>query len=526
MNTRRTIISLLLSMPLGIVGLLGITATVTTVTVSTEAAAQSQCGLSAQSNIVFMLDASGSQFGTPIAQQRAAVRNFINVFSQSTSPSGFLVRPLLSAGAYRTTYDPNCLYWDPNSINDNICVTGDQAVTYSPLSNSYGDISNDVRDANPIIDAISSAGTNIAAGLARAADRLNTQGNPSFGKFIVLFSDGHPTFPGYFSEPWTCSNSGCPSAENAAASIASSLRNSNIQIITVQIDPIGNNDPLYIARGVSLLRDVIAYNPGYAFALSTPSYVNSVLQLVSSPVACTPTPTPTPSPIPTLTPTATPTRTPTATQTSTPSPTRTPSATPTSIAPTATPTRTPTLTSTPLPTVSVNAVCTSQSIVPNALLLREITTSQGSQLNRLSREVTVRIQNCPNPQTARAFTAKARRALRAERNSNLSSATALPASVLSCPANATNCTSSSLGFDVNTYTSRSDRLRKYAVEGAKLLRQCKGFRGRCNGSVSQCLQRTRYRADLYNLELSRARNLHKSNINGADALPKQNFSCR
>lgn len=528
--------------------------------VSSAANAQLQCGanpnVAGRGNVVFMIDVTGSQSASGLTKILTGVNSFID----RASASNVTVKPKLAVGSFNT----------PCTNFDEPCDTGTpgEARMQALLSDDYTQI----RFAVGPLTSISgqpNTGTNIGAALSTAQNALNQGRNPNFQDYVVLITDGDPNFPGFYAQPYTCDpvdlNSPwgyrpeCPPAESAARNAAIQLRNANIKVFTVPFIPANYNGNGPAWNGPAWLASDIAYNSMFAFGAlnsnSTQTVINQLFSQIFDQIVCnddrdctadfcggnnvcattdiscppTPTPTPTATATPTRTPTATSTATPTRTATPTNTATATPTSTPIVIPPTATPTPTSTVvppTATPVPTVAVNNVCASQSLIPSEALLLEVTSGQGAQLQRLSREIDVRVLKCPSPKKARDYSARARRALRSERVNNRNQAAALPPSVLSCPASATNCISSSLGFDSFTYTSRSDKLRKLTIEGANLLRQCKGFRGKCEGSQAGCVERTRYRADLYRLELNRATNLHKSNITGVNGLPKQNFLCR
>ena len=514
--------------------------------VSSAANAQLQCGtnpnVAGRGNVVFMIDVTGSQSASGLSKILAGVNSFVD----RASASNVTIKPKLAVGSFNT---PCFNEFEP-------CQTGagGEARMQALLSDDYTQVRFAIGAQTSIL-AAPGTGTNISAALSTAQTTLNHGRNPNFQDYVVLITDGDPTFPGYYQDGEAlCNNTFCPRAENAARAIATQLRNANIKVFTVPFTtaPYSGDGPAYLTNS-------IAYNAMFALgainANSTQTVINQLFSQIFDQIVCndnrdctadfcgsnnvcattdiscppTPTPTPTATATATRTPTATSTATPTRTATPTNTATATPTSTPVVIPPTATPTPTSTVvppTATPLPTVVVNNVCASQSLIPSEALLLEVTSGQGAQLQRLSREIDVRVLKCPSPRKARDYAARARRALRSERVNNRNQAAALPPSVLSCPASATNCISSSLGFDSFTYTSRSDKLRKLTIEGANLLRQCKGFRGKCEGSQAGCVERTRYRADLYRLELNRATNLHKSNVNGVNGLPKQNFLCR
>jgi hypothetical protein len=511
--------------------------------VSSAANAQLQCGtnpnVAGRGNVVFMIDVTGSQSASGLGK----ILSGVNAFVDRASAANVTVKPRIAVGSFNTP----CTNFDEPCVND---LDG-EARMITVLSDIYSDIRFAI-GANTQIVAELNTGTNISAALSTAQTALNQGRNPNFQDYVVLVTDGDPNFPGYYQDgELLCNNSFCPRAENAARTIATQLRNANVKVFTVPFTsvPYSGDGPAYLTSG-------IAYNAMFAFgAINSNTSQTAINQLfgqifdqivcndnrdctadfcggnnvcATTDISCPPTPTPTPTPTRTSTPTptATPTRTATATPTNTPvvvPPTVTPTMTATGIPPTATPIPP---TATPVPTVVVNNVCATESLIPSEALLLEVTSGQGAQLQRLSREIDVRVLKCPSPRKARDYAARARRALRSELANNRNQAAALPPSVLSCPASATNCISSSLGFDSFTYTSRSDKLRRLTIEGANLLRQCKGFRGKCEGSQAGCVERTRYRADLYRLELNRATNLHKANVNGVNGLPKQNFLCR
>jgi len=471
-----------------------------------------------------MIDTSGSQSAAGIPNILAAVRYFI----ERASAANVTIKPRLAIGSFNT----------PCSNQAEPCNTGDllEARMQASLSNNYTNLNVAVGPLTQIA-AAPLTGTNIKEGLETARLAIVAGRDPTFQDYVILMTDGDPTFPGYYTPPCipgysrcysaVCNNNSCPLAESSATTKAVQLRAANIRVITVPYTTTS-----YSGNGPALLTNQIAFNSQYAYnAANGNSNLNNIFGLIFDQIVCNDnrdctadfcagnTCSATSISCPTPTATATPTITPTATNTATPTATFTPTATAT-FTPTATPT------ATPLPTVNTNNVCTSQSLVANQSALFELTSSQGTQLNRLSREVQVRVPKCPSPRAARGYTARARRALQRERNTSIVAVRALPPAVLSCPAGATNCASSSIGFSVSSYVSRSDKLRKLTIEGANLVRQCKGFRGKCEGSVAGCIERTQYRADLYRLELSRANGLHKSNINNANGLPKQNFQCR
>lgn len=511
-----------------------------------------QCVSEARANVLFVFDISGSASTAQIEQQKTSARAFVNLFA------GYSVKPAFGVATFNSVCSGSSSCYAPG-LN--------HARTVAELSTDYTQVLQRLAAGSSGIVGGGSGGgtgqTNIKETIDFSRGYLQGSGNPLNQNYVVLFSDGQPTLPGFYVEPlFSCSTVQCPTAENAAAVSAATARANAVKLFTVGLGTPGD-------RGSLFLQNQIAFNSTFAFAGAINlAFAQNQLTTVVCPTAtptptatltptATRTPTPTATFTPTFTATLTPTRTPTATSTPTftatftatntptrtPTPTFTPSSTPTftpSNTPTFTPTRspTPTGTSTPLtpstPTFTPTATPTSVITIAGSGQCSQIdirgyvqaldTTGnqQNTQVTRLLNDLSLISARCPNRATVLRFVKSTKKAQKKLLSLNTASANALPPIVLSACPGSLGCSSTAVKVNDLSYLKNSVAYRTYVRKAVDYKLRCRSG-GSCEGSG--CADRAALRKRLADQEKRNAAKLHQRNVDLLKLVPRSTFSC-
>jgi len=299
------------------------TSTRTPTPTRTPAATATCSDIPTPQDVVLVIDCSGSMAGSPLADEKAAAKTFVDYMSLSI---------------------------------DQIALASFE--TYATLNQQ---LTHDGASIKAAIDALVVGGsTNMSAAISTAQSELaSVRHNAAARRVIILMSDGQPD------------------SDSAALAAAESAKNSGIRIITLGLG----------AVDASLMSEIASSPADYYYAPSSSDLDALYRSIAGSlcrrstftpTITHTPTRTRTSTPAPTWTPTRTPTGPqgpPSATPTGSPTPTRTATYTPTR-----TPTYTPTRTQTPTPTVTTPIAGSLEYVGPRFLSGDEVVDVDGRRI--------------------------------------------------------------------------------------------------------------------------------------------------
>lgn len=267
--------------------------------------AQVQCGTTANSDLVILLDVSGGSSATLIEQQKASALNLINMLA------GVTIKPRIALGTVNTICG-NPAVLTPENYTECADPALDHARILVSLSSDYAASIAQLQPGTGVLGQGDSfngfGGTNIAKALEVADAHLQSVGMPAASHYVVLFSDGDPTFPGYywpapfFPYYWPCAgtpdctawmgqgypcanypannccdNSVCPLAEQSGEAAASALEAQGTERITVSFGSSSWGGGQYLASK-------IASAPNLAFLLPTAS--QQIFDAIVSQITC------------------------------------------------------------------------------------------------------------------------------------------------------------------------------------------------------------------------------------------------
>jgi len=260
---------------------------------TSESAATDNCGTSADSDIVIMIDRTGSITPSDLTNEKNAAAVLIDFFATSNP------KPRIAIGTFNGTTDGGVGYPGPARIHQHLTTNYGSK---SPLSGLYLTLNN-------IMD--SSGRTNLSAAIADASSEFSTM--TTRPRYIILISDGIANRP---PDDLSCGTCGCATAFNLADQNASSSETTfGTKIFAIHYGTgagcpsLPANDAL---NPVRFLRDDIATQTSYYFEgnQNLMGVFNQIAQNIACPATPTPSATPTPIALPTITPTATPTSAP------------------------------------------------------------------------------------------------------------------------------------------------------------------------------------------------------------------------
>lgn len=446
----------------------------------TAAAAQA-CGNTAEGDVVIMIDISGSMSADGIAAQKNAATELLNFFN------GAQVKPRVAIGRFNTVcFSPAECYPNPPSPHSSMItpLSLNYANAYAALGSGAGSI----LGQGPGGDG--NGGANIAHALELAQSHIVDSGSPATPNYIVLISDGDPTFPGYYTD-LSCGNCFCQQAEDAARQSATAIKSSQTKIFTVHIGATN-------CYGASLMSQL---SSGLGFAFTGGQSLEGIFEEISTTIVCDdsqsctsdscnqsagqcefieldlnqngfgdcnePTPTPGPTPPP--------------------------------------------------------ADCNQIDITGYKSALNTIITNQDQQLSRLLRELRVRRLQCKNPLKIQKFVKNAAKLLDPTLAQNSLQVDGLPFIVLACDG-VLGCSSAAVPLNVSSYSSNSSTVRDLTLQAIKLRTTC--FGGACEGEVKDCKRRVQIRRKQTRKERRLAIDLHNGNGTNLSSIPTTTFQCQ
>ncbi len=255
---------------------------------ASQSFAQASCAnIDLNADIVIMMDFTGSNSAQNIIDQKNALLDLLDTFSDPNA----ITTPWVGVG----TFNSDCTYSNSQGLDCSGSTNEARIIPGGSMTDTFGALGG-TPDLYDSVNNLTGPGlvgngvgfTNLEAALMTAQAELNANGRADVPDYIIMISDGNPNLPGFDSD-LTCGICDCPPAENAADAYATSIEPST-QIIAIHYDPNGAVGACTLeggeAPGFLYMQNQIASNPGLFYDSTAGLDLTGVFNAIAGDLTC------------------------------------------------------------------------------------------------------------------------------------------------------------------------------------------------------------------------------------------------